>query len=44
MSNPLFSVSFVTVTGIFCGEVLETFVILAAILLQIKSQVASAVF
>ena len=42
--SPIICVSFVTVTEIFCGEVLEAFVILSAISLQIKSLVASAVF
>ena len=42
--SPIICVSFVTVTEIFCGEVLEAFVILSAISLQIKSPVASAVF
>ena len=37
LSNPVFSAS-------FCDEVLKTFVILSAILLPIKSPVASAVF
>ena len=42
LSIPVFSSSFAT--GLFCGEVLETFLILSAILLSIKSPVASAVF
>ena len=33
-----------TVLELFCGEVIETFVILLAILLQIKAPLASAVF
>ena len=32
------------VSELFCGEVFETLVILSAILFQIKSPVASAVF
>ena len=36
--------SFVTVSELICGEVFETFVILSANLLPIKSPVASAVF
>ena len=35
---------FTSVSELFCGEVLEIFVILSAILLPIKSPVASAVF
>ena len=38
------SFSFVTVSELFCCEFFETFVILLAILLPIKSQVASTVF
>ena len=38
------SCSFVTVSELFCGKLLETFEILSAILLSIKSPVASAVF
>ena len=38
------SCSFVTVSELFCSKIFETFVILSAILLQIKSPVASAVF
>ena len=38
------SCSFVTVSELYCGELLETFVTLLAILLLIKSPVASAVF
>ena len=37
------SCSFVTVSELFCCEFFETFVILSAILLPIKSPVASAV-
>ena len=44
LSNFKFSVSLSTASEFFCGELLETFVILSAILLPIKSQVASAVF
>ena len=36
--------SFVNVSELFCGEFLESFVILSAILLPIKSAVPSAVF
>ena len=39
-----FPFSFVNVSELFCGEFLETFVILSAILLPIKSAVPSAVF
>ena len=39
----LFS-SFVTLSKLFCGEVLETFVILTTFLLPIKSPVPSSVF
>ena len=38
------SVSFSTFAELICGEVLETFVILLAILLTVKLRVASAVF
>ena len=38
------SCSFVTVSELFCCEFCETFVILSAILLPIRSPVASAVF
>ena len=38
------SCSFVLVSELFCSELLETFVILLAILLPIKSPVASVVF
>ena len=38
------SCSFVTISAFFCCEFFETFVILSAILLPIKSPVASAVF
>ena len=40
--SSIFFVSFVTVSELFCGEVLEIFVILSAILLPIKSPLASA--
>ena len=40
----LFSVSFSTISKLFCGELYETFVILSAILSAIKSPVVSAVF
>ena len=36
--------SFLIISELFCGKLLETFVILLAILLPIKSPVASAVF
>ena len=39
-----FSVSLLTVSELFCGDSFETFVILLAVLLPIKSPVASAVF
>ena len=42
LSSPIFSASFVTVSEILCGKVLEIFVILSAILLPIKSPAASA--
>ena len=38
------SLSFVTVSKLFCCEFLEAFVILLAILLPIKSSVGSALF
>ena len=41
---PVFSVSFSTVSKLFFGDVFEIFVTLRAILLPIKSPVASAVF
>ena len=40
--NPVFSVSLSTVSELFCGEILETFVIVLATLLPIKSPVVSA--
>ena len=40
---PVFSVSFVTVSGLFRVEVLEAFVFLSAILFPIKALVVSAV-
>ena len=43
LSNPAFSVSFSTVSELFCGEFLETFVILCALLLPIKLPVTTAV-
>ena len=42
LSSPIFSASFVAVSELFCGAFLETFGILLAILLSIKSPVASA--
>ena len=42
--SSIFSSSFVTTSEIFCGKDFKTFVILSAILLPIKSPVASAVF
>ena len=44
LSRPIFSSSFVTVSELFYGEVLATFVVSVAIKLTIKSPVASAVF
>ena len=44
LSSPKFYVLFVTVSKLFCGEILETFVILSAILFPVKSPFASAVF
>ena len=47
LSVPIFSVSLLTVSELsllFCGKVLETFVILLAILLLTKLPVASAGF
>ena len=44
LPNPIFYVSLSTVPELFCGKVLETFVILSAIFLPVKSPVASAVF
>ena len=38
------SISSLFLTELFCGEVIETLVILSAILFPIKSPVASAVF
>ena len=42
LSSPTFPGSFVTVSELFCGHVLETFMILLAILLPVRSPVASA--
>ena len=39
-----FSASFITVSELFCDEVIETLLILSALLLPIKSPVASAIF
>ena len=44
LSNPMFCILFLTVPELFIREVLETFVILSAILLPIKQPVASAFF
>ena len=44
LSSPIFSSLFVTFSKLLCGEVFKTFVILFAILLPIKSPVASAFF
>ena len=44
LSNPMFWILLLTVLELFIGEVLETFVILSAILLPIKSPVTSAFF
>ena len=41
---PIFSSSFVTVFELLCSEFLETFVILSAVSLSIKSPVNSTVF
>ena len=40
LSNPVFSVSLSTVFEVFCGECLDTFVILSGTLLQIKPRIA----
>ena len=42
--SAVFSVSFVTVTGLFRVKVLEAFVFLSTILFPIKALVVSAVF
>ena len=42
-SNPMLFVLLPTVSELFCGKILETFVILSAVLLQVKPPVASAV-
>ena len=44
LSDPIFSVSLLTVSGLFCGELLEASVVLSAILLPRKLPVASAIF
>ena len=44
LSVPIIFASFVTAAEPLCGEVLETFAILSATLLPIKSPVASTVF
>ena len=44
LSNPIFSASVSIVYELFCGGVLETYVIMSVILLPIKSPVTSAVF
>ena len=44
LSTPICFSSFVTVSKLFCGEVFETFVVLSAFLLALKSPVAFAVF
>ena len=44
LSNSIIFVSISTVSKLFCGELLVTFVILSAISLPIKSLVGSAVF
>ena len=44
LSSPIFSSSFVTVSGLLYSKIFETFVILTRLLLPIKSPVASAVF
>ena len=43
LSRPKYSVPFATVPKLFCGEVIETFIILPVILMLIKSPVTSAV-
>ena len=43
-SNAVFSVSIGTVSKIFCGQVLKSFVILSTILLPFKLPVASTTF
>ena len=40
----IFSNSFIATSELFCGEFFETFVILSAVLLPIKSSVAYAIF
>ena len=42
-SSQIFSSSFVTVFELFCGKNFETLVILSAVLLPVRSPVASAV-
>ena len=52
LSSTIFSSSYVTISELFCGEILQTFVVLpsynlattSAILFLIKSPVASALF
>ena len=44
LSSPIFSSSFVTVSGLLYSKLFETFVILTPLLLPIKSPVAFAVF
>ena len=44
LSRPIIFSLFVTASELFCGKVFGAFVILSAILLPVKSPVASAVF
>ena len=44
LSFLIFSIAFITVSELFCSQVLEAFVILLAILLPVISPVASAIF
>ena len=44
LSNPIFPSLFATVSELFCKEVLETFVILSAVLLPIKLPISSTDF
>ena len=44
LSNLVFFVSLSIVSELFCGKLLESFVILSVILLPVKSPVPSAVF
>ena len=44
LSSPIFSVLFVSISELFCGKVLETFLILSTTLLPFKLPVAFIVF